>query len=537
LFDASKNEFSRAASDLLVGETMMFQAACLMSVVSASTDGHQISTDKLTQNQTQHFALTKLAESAAQLLRYGVTPTVLKFTGDTLAEITGTVLPEITQAHERNVLSLQARHRAFEHVKTIYQTDNDTLIGLRGQEQVSSTQHLECRATERTNCGTFTDCANVLKGFWDIFQNKKNALDATHTLISGTSKMCEANNFPPSRTNKELYSWEHRTDFKTYTDQGQEYFEAKDIYQAKRPLCETDKTLLNSTTSQCNTLKQELEQRSCASKREHSEALAKFNAAWALAKQELNATEVNIRALEEDRKVEFKTIKSIECLLNYIVNSGGMPCDEETGNAQVAACKSTEINSAWLDIEYKPEPAKPDDLASAPHPCNDDFHAQELYGNLTNHCFSNLPTSWQQVEPVWVLPDSSPSTCQGCGTDAPSGRVAWTDEGCPSKNAMVGQDKSIDDSSEKYYVRCCPAGTNNTKVFMSAYGHCHAKLCDQNITGDSGCRGRKTYAEALRACHNQGLTLCTKTQLESDQTCDTGCDYDTKRVWTLAMEN
>ena len=166
---------------------MMFRAALLMTVSSASVeqDQVQISEDKVVQIE----ALSKLAESASQLLRYGASSPVISFTRDTLREIELEVLPAISTSHKANVKLLQDRHETFRVIKATYQDSSNKLDGLRALEQKLSNDHKACRVEERTNCGSFTKCTNDLQELWLTFQSKKGALETTHEVING--KMCK----------------------------------------------------------------------------------------------------------------------------------------------------------------------------------------------------------------------------------------------------------------------------------------------------------------------------------------------------------
>lgn len=424
----------------------MFRAALLMTVSSASVeqDQVQISEDKVVQIE----ALSKLAESASQLLRYGASSPVISFTRDTLREIELEVLPAITTSHKANVKLLQDRHETFRVIKATYQESSNKLDGLRALEQKLSNDHKACRVEERTNCGSFTKCTNDLQELWLTFQSKKGALETTHEVING--KMCKET-FPPTdyKMQNALYSWEDRTSFETFTKRGEQYFTAKDSYEAKRPLCNAENKTLVSTTKTCNDLKQELEKSSCTSLEKHSDSLATLNATWTLAQKELKAAEDDVKGQEKDRKIEFKSIKSIECLLGFINRSGGKPCDKQTGDAQVATCHSVDADSHWLNIEYIKEPAKPADLASAPHPCNVDFLKQESYGNLSAYCLKEPPSSW--TLPDWTLPDLKSSECNTCEQPTTTAVLATAapTTAAPTTAALVQQALTDDEDDEE----------------------------------------------------------------------------------------
>jgi len=50
-----------------------------------------------------------------------------------------------------------------------------------------------------------------------------------------------------------------------------------------------------------------------------------------------------------------------------------------------------------------------------------------------------------------------------------------------------------------------------------------------------GCEDSATWYEAQEACHEQGLRLCTASEINDDKCCVTGCMFDVDRVWTQSL--
>eukprot|EP00930_Biecheleria_cincta_P045143 TRINITY_DN3111_c0_g1_i1.p1 TRINITY_DN3111_c0_g1~~TRINITY_DN3111_c0_g1_i1.p1 ORF type:complete len:1416 (+),score=225.02 TRINITY_DN3111_c0_g1_i1:104-4351(+) len=68
-------------------------------------------------------------------------------------------------------------------------------------------------------------------------------------------------------------------------------------------------------------------------------------------------------------------------------------------------------------------------------------------------------------------------------------------------------------------VRCCATpSTNSTKVDMFY-----------------GCHESKTFSEAKAICESNGLRLCTSMEIQQCRTCDTGCGFNSRRVWTSTL--
>jgi hypothetical protein len=94
----------------------------------------------------------------------------------------------------------------------------------------------------------------------------------------------------------------------------------------------------------------------------------------------------------------------------------------------------------------------------------------------------------------------------------------WATDGCTRE----GDSRPIDHQPTKLpktsraAVRCCQ----------------HSKGELYCASSKVGCSSSKTYAEAAGICEAKGLRLCTKTELQSNVCCSTGCGFDSKLIWT-----
>jgi len=409
---------------------MKFPVACLLTVSSASPE--ELSTQELPEGSEEtgllqkirrgeilitegaeesHTRLTKLFESTSQLLRAGSTPAVIKFTEDVLKDITDAALPAIRDSSAADARLLNESFNAFTPIMKKY-SDNMIVFGnLRTAETASSNAHKTCRVQETGECTTFTDCTEALHELWDKYQREKLAFKEIHDTITGG--ICTPSKpwgtFPndwklgagtcavtdgDKQTTKECdykkdgdkYEWAYRTHIKDYTEKGQAYFVAKDAYEAKKGVCTTEKQDLKTKTEECAVKKKELEISSCASKRHHKEWQDVFDETFRMAQANLAQNKKNVQSQQDDRIIEYSSIKSIQCLLQKIQETGGMPCDEKAGNgtadAQIAQCRIIDIDTTEFNLTYPDEPALPAQTAVAPHACEASFVTQE-YGNMT----------------------------------------------------------------------------------------------------------------------------------------------------------
>lgn len=397
---------------------MRLRIACLLTVSSASSQegseqtgllqkmgrGEILVTEVSEESQTR---LSKLFDSTSQLLRSGTTPAVISFTRDVLKEIEDAALPAITDSSNIDAQLLNASLAAFTPIRSQYEVKMAEFEAEMTQFDQISSKHNTCREEEGTlprkaqtpnYCTKFTDCTTKLKELWLDYQLQKQQFQGIHDVITGgicpTAKPWGT--FPQDwklgteyqyDEAEKMYTWQYRTNIETYTREGAEYFKAKDAYEAQNKLCVLDKTGLNAKTSECDGLKTSLETKSCSGKNLHKEWQDVFDETWKLAQENLASNINNVRQQEHDRKIEYQSIKSVQCLLERINSTGGMPCDDTMGNgtadAQIAQCRIIDITTSWLNLTYPDEPGLPVQTSLTPHACQAAFVTQE-YGPMVN---------------------------------------------------------------------------------------------------------------------------------------------------------
>jgi len=397
---------------------MRFPIACLLTVSSASTQegseqtgllqkmgrGEILVTEASEESHT-NARLSKLFDSTSQLLRSGTTPAVITFTQDVLKEIQDAALPAITDSSDTDAKLLNSSFDAFTPIRIQYEAKMAEFETEMAEFNEISKNHMKCRKEEGTlpqqgktsnYCGKFNVCTTTLKELWLDYQLQKQQFQGIHDIITGgicpTAKPWGT--FPQDwklgteykyNDVDNMYTWEYRTNIETYTKEGEEYFKAKDAYEAQNKLCGLNKTALIAKTSECDGIKASLETKSCSGKNLHKEWQDVFDQTWKLAQENLASNTKNVKQQEQDRKIEYQSIKSVQCLLERINSTGGMPCDDTMGNgtadAQIAQCRIIDITTSWLNLTYPVEPDLPVQTSLTPHACEARFVTQE-YGQM-----------------------------------------------------------------------------------------------------------------------------------------------------------
>jgi hypothetical protein len=92
-----------------------------------------------------------------------------------------------------------------------------------------------------------------------------------------------------------------------------------------------------------------------------------------------------------------------------------------------------------------------------------------------------------------------------------------------------------DDADYRAVTRCCKDG--NKKISMKHYAGCSAVAAFRSPAGARICKGCEamrstTHEEAQRHCEKHRLRLCTREEVQSCKTCETGCFFDAELMWT-----
>lgn len=428
---------------------MIFRAACLLTVSSAfpqeASEGSEqtgllqkIRRGEILVNEgseESHTRLTKLFESTSDLLRSGTTPAVINFTIEVLKEIEDTALPAITDSSKTDQKLLDGSMAAFIPIRDQYLAKMAEFEALRKTEGQTSQNHKSCRKEETESCGNFAACTYKLKTDWDDYVVQRAEFKEIHGHI--TTGICPKaepwGTFPQdwklgTEYKKESdgnYTWTYRDNIEKYIKQGEEYFKAKDAYEAQNKTCVSKKSALQAKTGDCDALKIMLEKESCASKTHHKTWQDVFDETWAMASVNLVNNTHNTKQQEHDRKVEYQSIKSVQCLLERIESTGGMPCDDKLGNgtadAQIAQCRIIDISTTWLNLSYLPEPAQPAQTPLSPHPCQQKFVDNEYKVMKDQQCGKGDvgDEEFTKDEKAWVVQLKKPicDAAQAC-TDA-----------------------------------------------------------------------------------------------------------------------
>lgn len=153
-----------------------------------------------------------------------------------------------------------------------------------------------------------------------------------------------------------------------------------------------------------------------------------------------------------------------------------------------------------------------------------------MFGQAQKCCDGKPPegsTKWKV--PMNSEYDQTGACAQGVLTD--NTKPIWVDnwyshgpwvavDGCKIRNygslaASAGGKDYYYNTFEKHAVRCCSYDG----------GRCETAT-------RFGCESAVTWFEAVEACNEKGMRLCTNAEMQDYKCCVTGCMFDVDKVWT-----
>lgn len=307
------------------------------------------------------------------MLKNGATPDVVDFAQATLSEITSVVLPAITDASAADQRLVDNTFAMFEDALAVLEEGTAQIKVAHDEERRYSAAHKSCRGLEEVACGNKIRCDYDLYDLWRRFEDEESTLRqlsqevTDHFCVEGANGTIQIFRdgavvlFPPWIEQKPVVErWEHE-------------------YGLKVPTCERLFTVLDDKTDECDALQTNLENAACAHGRIVYSVRTAFVSSWEYAVSTYQRVVDEVHCLELDRWKEWRTLATVECLLNRTTERNGRPCDETTDEVVTEVTHCEEIQSTesvdHLLIIYRtiPEfppycPTPPWDMVIAVHP-------------------------------------------------------------------------------------------------------------------------------------------------------------------------
>ena len=346
----------------------MFRLTPLLVSVAALSDETSLmqglKPQQVTHKEDKSKAINNLLQSATQMLKNGATPDVVDFAQATLTEITSIVLPTIIDAHNLDQQFVDHTWTLFGNATQALSDGNDRVKIAHDLERTYSAQHKVCRGQEEVICGHKRQCDYDLWAIWRRFIEEESILRQYSTEID--------NHFCAEDANGTMWIFRDHsvTLFPPWLEQKPIVERWELDYDEKVPHCERWFIDLDDKTDECDAIQTLLERAACSHGAVVQGVRNTFARDWAYWVNAYQHLVDEVHCLEIDRWKEWRTLSSVQCLLDRTTERNGRPCDETTDEivTEVAACERIQVeeNIDHLRIVYHVIPVHPDPCATPP---------------------------------------------------------------------------------------------------------------------------------------------------------------------------
>jgi hypothetical protein len=425
----------------------MFRLAAPLLISAAALDDETslMQGMKPTTKVDKSKAITHLLSTATTMLKNGATPDVVEFAQATLTEITSSVLPAIQESHDADQTLIDNTFTMFEAALHNLEVENNVVKTLHNAERDLSVRHKTCRnealggdSSEEAICGGKIECDYDLWATWLRFVEEESELRQLSLEVE--------NHFCAEDANGTLWLFRDRsvTLFPPWLEQKPIVEHWEEEYHRRVPVCEAWFERLDEKTAECDALQAHLEAAACAHANEVLNVRVRFATDWQYSVQAYQRVVDEVRCLELDRWKEWRSLTTVQCLLERTHERNGRPCDEQTDEitTEITVCEQHQydVEIDHLRIIYHPIPEFPPQCPMAPWeganaepevyagfwpgrcvpqpphaPCTADYHAQEYaplwvppqpeFHSANSHC--NQRAECQDcaliVEPHWCI--------------------------------------------------------------------------------------------------------------------------------------
>jgi hypothetical protein len=359
-------------------------------------------------------ATTKLMETATNMMKNGVTPDVVVFIEDTIAEVTQKVLGSIVREHHRDQAIIDEDVQDIVDAVAEMQTCADKLNSMVESRQEKSDAHKKCRAAEALECAQSRKCEDELKVLWVNVKAEEAEMRDIHSTIYDA--WCEGS-APDHPDNTDPFRWmlaerkegpetsqtvidrypdidlssvavfrtDTETNFEKYIKQKEVVHTAWTTYNTKLADCAAKEQTLQDRVEACDDFQIALHTHACAQRSNAHACVGTIGQKYGLALMQYNLAKEKIQKLEEHRKREWETLHIVTCLLETVYTriihsiETGEPCPTESTHQDQT---TSEINECHiipatltdnLTIDYGNPPGPPSLPGIPAPPCTTQY--------------------------------------------------------------------------------------------------------------------------------------------------------------------
>jgi len=267
-----------------------------------------------------------------------------------LTEITSVVLPAITDAHSTDQTLVDNTFAMFEAALVALEEGTRVVKTLSDEERRHSQLHKSCRAEEEAVCYTKRECDYDIYAIWRRFIEEESLLRELSGHIE--THFCA----PDVNGTLQIFRDGSVVLFPPWLEQKPVVERVEVEYDVKHPECETKFITLDEKTATCDAHQTNLENAACAHTHMVNQIREEFSTAWDLAITTYQHVVDEVHCLELDRWKEWRTLSTVQCLLDRTTERNGRPCDETTDEVvdEVTHCEQRQYDTSidHLRITY-----------------------------------------------------------------------------------------------------------------------------------------------------------------------------------------
>ena len=348
----------------------------LLNMISASS-GMDMNFAPVTNATVLDKDIDQLATGLAKLKYKGhgkATPEFAGFVKTVNGMINDDMVPKVKKAHKTDVATMAKLDNAFSLCKGKKVSSDSRIRNLITKSGKTTTAHRSCRATEGRWYGLKTTCSAEVALLLKIKKTEcqKQRLmwrnPNTEAAYCHTTKRPEPYKLWLNRNRK----WFEKKE-KAYLAQKKRCDVATANHKKAKPPCDRKIATWKSTRVNCNNMQNTLEGDTCNGARQHVAGCKEYRKCYRDALTAKYRQQPVIEKNEKDRKVEWRGLKRIECLLGVFAS------DEEVNAAVIEKCKAVTHSTTELDISYKKAPARDRCGATPVAPCSTSYHRKYYY--------------------------------------------------------------------------------------------------------------------------------------------------------------
>mmetsp|Transcript_20908 Transcript_20908/g.46426 ORF Transcript_20908/g.46426 Transcript_20908/m.46426 type:complete len:876 (-) Transcript_20908:59-2686(-) len=348
----------------------------LLNMISASS-GMDLNFAPVTNATVLDKDIDQLATGLAKLRYKGqgkATPEFAGFVKTVNGMINDDMVPKVKKAHTTDVTTMAVLDNAFSLCKGKKVSSDSRIKNLITKSGKTTTAHRSCRTTEGRWYDLKTTCSAEVALLLKIKKTEcqKQRLmwrnPNTEAAYCHTTKRPEPYKLWLNRNRM----WFEKKE-KAYLAQKKRCDVATDNHKKAKPPCDRKIATWKARRVTCNNLQDTLEGDTCNGARQHVAGCKEYRKCYRDALTAKYRQQPVIQKNEKDRKIEWRGLKRIECLLGVFAS------DEEVNAAVIEKCKAVTHSTTELDISYKKAPARDRCGATPEAPCSTSYHRKYYY--------------------------------------------------------------------------------------------------------------------------------------------------------------